>query len=240
MRRSLTAFAAGLAAVSSVAAGNELACGTEASAIPPFRLEFSVTASRGPISLSGDGLVVYRRSGNSYNLQSSVTALGVLEARQNSVGTIGPQGLVPRSFTHQAGRRPMRSVDIDWAAQRVTFGPAGTEEPTRPQLQDRLSLLVQLPWIQRADPRVRGFAFPVAGRTRISEYHFVARDSEVVDLPAGRFDTVKFEREGADGKDRVEVWLAPKLCSLPVRVRYANDEGLVVDQQLRAVRPPAP
>ncbi len=240
MRRSLCAFAAGLATVSPVVAGNELVCGTAPSAIPPVRLEFSVTASRGPFSLSGDGLVVYRSSGNGYTLHSSVTALGVLEARQNSVGTIGPQGLVPRSFTHQAGRRPTLSVDIDWAAQRVTFGPAGTSEPTRPRLQDRLSLLVQLPWILRAEPRLRSFDLPVAGRTRISEYHFVARDNEILDLPAGRFDTVKFEREGAGGKDKVEVWLAPKLCSLPVRVRYGNDDGLVVDQRLRAVRPAEP
>lgn len=240
MRPGVCVFAAGLAAFSPVVTGNELACGTAPSAMPPVRLEYSVTASRGLISLAGDGLVVYRSSGNEYSLHSSVTALGVLEARQNSVGTIGPQGLVPRSFTHQAGHRPTQSVDIDWAAQRVIFGPGGNSEPTRPQLQDRLSLLVQLPWIQRTDPSLRIVDLPVAGRTRISEYHFVARDNEVLDLPAGRFDAVKFEREGAGGRDMVEVWLAPTLCSLPVRVRYANDGGLVIDQRLRAVRPPEP
>jgi hypothetical protein len=38
----------------------------------------------------------------------------------------------------------------------------------------------------------------------------------------------------------MEVWLAPRLCSLPVRLRFADDKGLVIDQQLRAVHVLAP
>jgi hypothetical protein len=34
--------------------------------------------------------------------------------------------------------------------------------------------------------------------------------------------------------DRIEVWLAPSLCWLPVRIRYSDHKGGVIDHRLRA------
>jgi hypothetical protein len=36
--------------------------------------------------------------------------------------------------------------------------------------------------------------------------------------------------------DGIEVWVAPQLCWLPVRLRFADDRGQVVQNQLRAAR----
>jgi hypothetical protein len=38
----------------------------------------------------------------------------------------------------------------------------------------------------------------------------------------------------------LEVWLATRLCSLPVQVRFTGDGGLVVEQRLRSAHPPVP
>lgn len=71
-----------------------------------------------------------------------------------------------------------------------------------------------------------------------SLYRFELRGAETLELPAGRIDAVKLERPadapGNDRHDRLEVWLAPALCWLPVRVRYADDRGMTIDQQLKA------
>jgi hypothetical protein len=81
---------------------------------------------------------------------------------------------------------------------------------------------------------------PVAGHRRTSQYVFTARGAEIVSLKAGRFETVKFERRKEGSDESLEVWLAPELCSLPVRLRFTDEKGTVIEQQLRAVRVLAP
>ena len=238
MKRSVrAALSAGLAAVVvPLPAAAEPACGPNAPLGLPVTLEYAVIASRAVLSLSGDGVVTYRRKGDAYTMESSLQAAGIIEAKQSSVGTVGREGLLPRTFTQQSSRRPPRSAEFDWAAQRVTFSQTGASVPTKPQMQDRLSLLMQLPWRHRADPRAQSIELPVAGQGGTSIYRFKAQGEETLALPAGRFESVKFERHKEDGEDSLEVWLAPGLCSLPVRLRFTDDKGLVIEQQLRAVR----
>jgi hypothetical protein len=200
------------------------------------RLDYDVVASRAMLSISGEGVVVFRRAVDSYTMESTQKALGIVEARQSSTGSVGRQGLVPRSFVQQSNRRPPRHVEFDWAAQRVTFGPGGTPAATEPQMQDRLSLLFQLAWRQRAEPDAAEIELPVATQRTIAAYRFSARGREALELPAGRFETVKYERHQRDGDEALEVWVAPALCSLPVRLRFSNEKGLVIEQRLRAVQ----
>ncbi len=220
------------------AGGAEIACVDGAPLASSVRLEYAIAATaRSILTLRGDGAVVFRRSGDTYTMESSLQALGIFEAHQSSIGAIRPTGLVPRSFTQRTSRRPPRSVSFDWAAKRVTFSQNGESAPTRPQMQDRLSLLMQLSWRHRNEPGVREIELPVAGLKHESDYHFTSQGVQTVAVPGGRFETVKFDRRKEDGDDALEVWLAPSLCSLPVRLRFSDDKGLVVDQQLRAIQP---
>jgi hypothetical protein len=225
-----------LLAFASVAQGAELDCRLDAALSLSVRLEYRVTASRGLLSLAGDGVVTYQRKGKAYSMASALKAAGIFEAEQSSEGTVGSDGLVPRHFTHRTSRRPPLSVDFDWPGRRVAFSQTGAYETTQPQMQDRLSLLFQLAWRQRAEPRAETLTIPVAGHRSTSTYVFLAKESEALALPGGRFNTVKFEMHGQRQGDSLEVWLAPELCSLPVRVRFADERGTVIEQQLRAVR----
>lgn len=238
MRRMLhAALSAGLAAALPAAAAADLPCGANGPLASPVRLEYAVTATRSVLSLSGDGVFEYRRDGDAYRIESSVTAAGIFEAQQGSSGSVRAEGLVPRTFTLRSSRREPRSIDFDWAARRVAFSHTGNSEPTRPRMQDRLSMLMQLAWRQRREPGTSTFDIPVAGPRHVSTFVFRAVGAEALTLPAGRFDTVKFERYKEAGDDEFEVWLAPALCSLPVRLRFSDDKGLVIEQRLRAVRP---
>ena len=226
----------GLAAAIPAAAAAELACGENAPLSNSVRLEYAVTASRSVLSLAGDGVFEFRRQGDAYEIESSVTAVGIFEAKQSSAGSVHAGGLVPRRFVLQSSRRPPRSIEFDWTAKRVSFSHTGGVEPTQPQMQDRLSLMMQLAWRQRAEPRASTFAMPVAGPRHVTTYVFKGQGSEAVTVPAGRFDTVKFERHKESSDDEFEVWLAPALCSLPVRLRFRDGRGLVIEQRLSAVR----
>jgi hypothetical protein len=237
MKRSLrAALSAGLAAAIPAAGAAELACGANAPLAASVRLEYAVTATRSVLSLGGDGVFEYRRDGDTYRIESSVTAVGIFEAQQSSTGSVRAEGLVPRRFTLRSSRREPRSIDFDWAARRVSFSHTGGSEPTRPQMQDRLSLMMQLAWRHRSEPRTSAFEMPVAGPRHVATFVFKSQGAEAVTVPGGRFDTVKFERYKETGDDEFEVWLAPALCSLPVRLRFTDDKGLVIEQRLRAVR----
>lgn len=235
-----TAAYVAVVALCPAALGAELSCGSGASLDTSIRLEYTVTASRSPLTLAGDGTVTYQRNGDRYSMTSSLRAIGVFDAQQRSEGVVVGDGLVPSTFSHRSGSRPPLAVDFDWQAGQVTFRPSGATEPARPGMQDRLSLLLQLPWLLRANPGASGFELPVAGHRRGFTYRFVARGLETLDLPAGRFETIRFERQPEQGDELLEVWLAPRLCSLPVRVRFTGDSGLVVDQRLRSASPIAP
>lgn len=222
------------------AAAVELTCGLQAPLDAPVQLDYAATASRGGLSIAGDAVVVYQRQGDGYTLRSTQKALGLIEARQSSSGTVGRQGLIPREFTQQSGRRPPLRVEFDWPARRVTFSPSGEPASTQPQMQDRLSVLFQLGWRSRAAADAATIELPVAVQRRVSSYLFTAVGTETVEVPAGRFETVKYERHRPDGEDTLEVWLAPALCHLPVRLRASEDRNLVIEQRLRAVRPLPP
>lgn len=236
MKRTLrsTVLGLGIAAATPAVLGAELACGADAPLAGSFRLQYAVTASRSVLSLAGEGVFEYRRQGDAYEIESSVTAIGIFEARQSSSGSVHADGLVPRRFTLQSSRRPPRSIDFDWAAKRVSFSHTGGSEPTRPQMQDRLSLMMQLAWRQRREPGASSIEMPVAGPRHASSYVFRSHGGEAVTVPAGRFEAFKFERRKDDGDDGLEIWLAPALCSLPVRLRFSDDNGLVIEQRLTA------
>lgn len=236
MRRSWRAMLCGALAALPAAGAQALECGAGAPLAASVRLEYAATATRSVLSLSGNGTVVFRRQGDEYSMESMLQAFGIFEAHQTSSGSVRATGLVPREFSQRSSRRPQRRVSFDWSAQRVSFGDGDAPEPTRPQMQDRLSMVLQLAWRLRNEPHLRRVAFPVAGLRHTSDYVFNHQGSETLTVPAGRYETIKFERHKDDGDDSLEVWLAPELCSLPVRLRFTDDKGLTVEQQLRAVR----
>jgi hypothetical protein len=56
---------------------------------------------------------------------------------------------------------------------------------------------------------------------------------ERVKLPAGEFDALKVARkpERADDRRTTEIWLAPALGYLPVRILLTEKDGTRLDQQ---------
>jgi hypothetical protein len=207
-------------------------CPTGESWPPPFRFEYDVKATRAFLSLSGDSALVLKRELDAYQLVSETSAGIWFSARQTSQGQIDASGVAPAEYTERSGNKPLMSTWIDRNGERVTFSATDKVVPTQPQMQDRLSLLLQLGWTQRA--RSTTFELPVAGVRGSSIYRFEVRDVETVETPAGRFQTLKLERPMDAVDDRLEVWLAPALCSLPVRVRFTDRKGFVITNELKS------
>jgi hypothetical protein len=110
--------------------------------------------------------------------------------------------------------------------------PAGT--------QDRLSIFFQLGLIARARQSsfVKGYRFtmPLANTRDIVHPSFVVTAIEPQKTGRGMLDAIRITvRNEADPKDPVfDVWLAPSLSMLPVRIRMQEDDGKVIDQVLQS------
>ncbi len=201
-----------------------------------LRLEYAVTATRSVLSVDGISVLTMERDGDGYRLQLSLDATGIYHAEQRSRGRLESDALRPERFDEQRTRRPPLSVAIDWTAKRVSFAANNSSAPTQPRLQDRLSLLMQLTRDLRAQPTADFFEVPVAGRRDISLYRLTRRGAETLALPYGRIEAVRLERPADEDNDRIEAWYAQAACWMPVRVRYTDRKGGVIDNRLRAVQ----
>lgn len=243
-RRLLGALAAGAALPWLPPARAQLAgtpaCDADTPLPPRFHLDYLAQASRGPLSLDGENDLAYDSDGTRYTLRSATRSV-LFSGEQVSRGTLQREGkavlLQPLRYEERRGRREPRNVDIDWGANTVRFtaNPDGSAV-TRPRLQDRLSVLVQAGQQLRALARPAAVALPVAGARQVSTYQLDLRGPESLDLPIGRVDAIKLERPLDAEHDGLELWIAPSLCWLPVRLRFTDDRGQVVQNQLRAAR----
>ncbi len=199
---------------------------------PAFRFDYDIQATRAFLSLSGDNTLTLTRDGDAYALVSETSAGIWFSARQSSRGRVDAAGIVPAEYSERNGNKPLMTTRLDWKDERVTFSATDKVVPTELQMQDRLSLMLQLGWLLRKRATIGDL--PVAGVRGSSIYHLVARGAESVDTPAGRFQTLKFERPMDASDDRLEIWLAPSLCNLPVRVRFTDRKGAVIANELRS------
>jgi hypothetical protein len=200
---------------------------------PAFVALYEAKASRGALAVDGEVALDFKRNGDQYTLTSKMEAVGYF-SEQESRGRVAGATLLPSRYREMRSRRAEASATIDWPAHRVSFSD-GSEAPTRPALQDRLSLLVQLSAALRAKPDADTLVFEVASVKHIGAYRFERRGPETLRLPAGTIETIRFERVD-DQNDRLEVWLAPARCALPVRLRLRDHRGTEVDQRLRELR----
>lgn len=231
----LLAAAGGAGAQTAEPAAKELAavpaCDNRAPLPTAFHFTFDAQARRGPFSLEGENELLFTREGGRYTFQSRTRSL-LFSADQRSSGAVDGSTLVPSEYVEKTARRPARSTRLDWQAGTVHFSASPEVVPTAPLMQDRISMLLHLSTRARAKPSA-AIEIQVAGVRHTSLYRFEERGRQPLELPAGRIDTVKFERPMTADNDRIEVWLAPGLCWLPVRARFTDDKGQVIDNQLR-------
>jgi hypothetical protein len=199
---------------------------------PRFTLEYTVVASRGGLSLEGENELQFRNDGGQYSLNSSTRSV-LYRARQDSRGSVLGRVLKPAEYVEQNQRREATTTTIDWPAGTVRFS-AAPDSPghAAPMLQDRLSMLLQV-GEQVRHQREGDVVLAVAGVRSVAEYRFERRGKESVELPAGTFEAVRLLRRDSARNEAIEVWLAPSACWLPVKLRYTDDRGYVVENLLR-------
>jgi hypothetical protein len=207
---------------------------------PSTRLRYVLTGHyRGPID--GSAQVQWLRQGTHYQVHLDVHIgppfAAIIERQMSSDGSLGADGLRPRRYderTHIAFREP-RSLSLFFDADTVQLAGGG-RVPRPPGVQDAVSQFVQLTWRFTLQPALLSegqvIELPLVLPRRVETWVYDVRASETLWTPVGAIEAVHVQprREPRPGGDLVaEMWFAPTLQYLPVRIKIRQDAQTWID-----------
>ena len=204
-------------------------------------LRFVGTGSSGSQPLQASGLLQWRHDGTQYEAKLEAGALFFTALTQTSVGAIGPLGLMPVRFLHKT--RSEQAAHFERDAGRISFSNQKSPAPLLNGAQDRLSILLQLAALLagQAPNAARAITYTIqtASATEADQWLFTVEGDEMLSLPAGNQLATKLQRMPRNAyDDLLEIWFAPSLGYLPVRIRQTQAKGDVTDLQLRNASSP--
>jgi len=198
------------------------------------RLRYQVEVRRGGLSLEAHSLLHGRQDGETYEARLEVSAPLLRTRTQHSTGRITAEGLAPLRFSDKS--RSEEAAHFDRDQGKVSFSTNRPDAPLLPGAQDRLSVLVQLGAILAGAPAKypagARIALQTAGTREAEPWVFVVEGEEQLQLPGGNLAALKLTRNPRKEFDiKVELWLAPGMDYVPVRLRLTQPNGDSVDQQ---------
>ncbi len=206
-------------------------------AVPPAqtRLVYDITGEVKGRNVFAEGLLEWTVKDGRYDASLAVRMVLLGTRSQTSVGRIGPQGLMPERFGER--QRDDAATHFDYEGQRVRFSRNRPDAPLLPGTQDRLSVILQLAVRMQANPQDfeagRELSMPVASSREVENWRWQVGEMETLALPKGSVRARRLTRPALNERDStIELWMAPTLQHLPVRIRVTQSNGDWLDQRL--------
>jgi hypothetical protein len=182
----------------------------------------------------------YSRKGDTYAIRSVARAEGPLklflddQLTLQSSGRIVATGLQPLEFAQRRANTAKGAVQatFDWdrGVMHSESGGSSADVPLPGETQDRISVMYQF---MNLKPGSRTVEMHMSNGRKVELYTYRFVDEQPVDTPAGRFETLHYERVTANAKEsKAQVWLAKDRFNFPVRVVFDDPKGLRVEQVL--------
>jgi hypothetical protein len=206
-----------------------------------IRLRYQVTGRARGFELTASGQLDWQHDGQRYQSRLAISSFPLPSRIQTSTGEITPEGLSPRRFSDRT--RNEVAVHFQPELGRVVFSNNSPQATWTPGVQDRLSVLLQLSAMiagepARFEPGSR-ISLPTAGGREVEPWDFTVVRRETLKLPIGEQAALLLRREPRHTYDQtVEVWFAPALAYLPVRLVLTQANGDQLDQQLSGTEKP--
>jgi len=209
----------------------------------------------------GDAQVEWLRDGDRYQVHLEVSIgprlAPLVERRMSSEGRITPDGLRPQRY-EQATRQLIgrnRLVQLAFPDERSVRLQDGRLFPARADVQDTASQFIQMVFLFSTRPALREkggrVEFDLALPHRVRRWAYEVGDTLPTATPLGELET--FHVRPVPARDSVaetpgevarsggsilsaQVWYAPTLQMLPVRIRIEQDAETWID--LRLSEPP--
>jgi Protein of unknown function (DUF3108) len=213
---------------------------------PPPSLDLRYDVQRG--AASGEARLTWRLDADGqYALEMRGSgAPAALTPHWTSRGKLDADGIAPERFSVSRRGRERHAANFRRDVGIVSFaGPAGTW-PLAAGAQDRLSWMVQLAAVFQADPALAAAGTQVSmmvvgAHGDAGLWTFTVQQQVAVEGPGGEVVPAwQLHRDSAHAHDpQVQVWLAPSLHHLPMRVRLTLPRsGESTEMHLRALQAP--
>lgn len=201
---------------------------------------YTLKTNKFPIPVQGE--LLWRNQGGTYSARLFYGVFG-LSREQTSRGHITATGLAPERFSDKY--RSELATHFHHAEHKISFSANTPDAALLPGAQDRLSVLLQLGGLLASAPEHyppgSTVSIQTAGPRDADVWLFSVVASAALDLAGQATPTVKLERNPRRPYDqKVEVWLAPDMRYLPVRIRITDANGDNVDQVWVASEPVSP
>jgi hypothetical protein len=200
---------------------------------------------RGPVS--GNAQVEWIRIGSRYQVHVELVvgppALPLVTRRMSSDGEIAETGLAPQRYDEETrvALQDPRRVTLTFQAGSVLLAN-GERAVAAPGVQDTASQFVQLTYVFSTRPELlrvgNSIEMPLALARRVDVWTYDVLEEETLDTPFGPLAALHLKPRAAvrPGALSVEMWIAPQLRYLPVRIRFTQDPQTYAD--LMIARPP--
>jgi hypothetical protein len=209
---------------------------------PSTRLTYTLAGNyRGEVH--GNARVQWVRAGARYQVHLDV-AIGpsfapLITRRMTSDGELGEGGLVPQRYD-EATKLPFQSprrLTVQFTAPGQVVLANGSLREVPASVQDTASQFVQLTWLFTTRPELlrvgNTIEMPLALPRRVDRWHYDVVAQERLPTPVGEIETFHLKPRRAEQRPRgelsAEVWFAPSLQYLPVRIRIQQDPETYVD-----------
>lgn len=198
---------------------------------------------RGPVH--GQAQVDWLRQGRDYQVHLDVGVgpgfAPLIARRMSSQGRLTPEGIAPQRYDEETrvllGTPRRVGVRLQGGEVRLANG---SMQPVPPGAQDAASQFVQLTWLflTGREPLQAGRVvdFPLVLPYRQYAWQYQVVGEEMLDTPMGPLPSwhLKPTRAVSGGDLLAEVWLAPTLQFLPVRLVIRQDADTYVDLVLKS------
>jgi len=207
---------------------------------PPPRVQMDFDVNSGSMHL-GEGRDVLEHDGKQYSVVSESKTVGVaaflykMNIRRESRGLVTKGGLRPLHFQEERTRKPKRAADFNWEAKqlKLTDGENVSTVALPDNSFDQTSFAYafafrspdeELPPVHLTDGR------------KLSDYKYQMVGKEKIKTLIGELETLHFQKvREADDKRGFEVWLAVEHHYLPVKIRFIEKDGTVLDSTVTAI-----
>ncbi|HEY2862904.1 MAG TPA: DUF3108 domain-containing protein [Casimicrobiaceae bacterium] len=199
-------------------------------ALPP-RIDLAYRAFLGTRGFFiGDAVYRLEHSGSQYRISTVGEARGLAallfpgEAKATSEGAITADGLQPSSYTvERASGKRREEASFDWESGMVQL----KDDKSAPLELPTFDPLVVLWQFYFAPPAQGEIEFNIATTRKVYHLTFRRVGGEKISLPFGDVDTEIWKKVGGDGAVEAQVWLAPSLRYVAVKLRLSNARATV-------------
>ncbi|NRF88459.1 DUF3108 domain-containing protein, partial [Burkholderia gladioli] len=186
-------------------------------------------------NLNGTATIHWTTEGDRYRLLIEIPVPFVGPFVYESLGRIDAYGIAPDRYTEQRGRKPADIAIFNRQTKQVVFTRTPNSLPLTDGMQDRFSLLMQLSGLVHGAPDVYrpGVAreFRIIDNNSGETWPIVTIGDETIRTATRSLETRHFRRLPRREGDtrRIDIWLAPSLDWLPVRLVQTEPNGSEIE-----------